>query len=411
MSRNEVKTVAQPDLTFAKVDADAGLRAGLAKSRADVIAAIKDSGLKGRGGAGFPTSVKWNLAAAAKSDSKFVICNADEGEPGTFKDRVLLSEYADLVLAGMTIAGYAIGASTGIIYLRGEYGYLRKHVEDVIARRRKAGLLGTGILGHAGFDFDIEIRMGSGAYVCGEETALIESLEGQRGEPRNRPPFPVDTGYEGRPTVVNNVETLAWAACIMAKGAEWFKGIGTEKSSGLKIFSVSGDCEKPGVYEFPMGITVAELLKRVGGEKAKAVQVGGASGHCVPASEFERAIAFEDVSTGGSIIVFDGKRDMLAVARNFLEFFVEESCGQCTPCREGNMKLLQGVELLEEGRCSMAYLKELCALGETMQLASKCGLGQSSSNAFLSIVKHFKDEIMGRSRQAALRASSTTGRV
>lgn len=411
MSRNEVEAIAHPELTFSKVDADAGLRAGLAKSRADIIAALKDSGLKGRGGAGFPTSVKWNLAAAAKSDSKFVICNADEGEPGTFKDRVLLSEYADLVLAGMAIAGYAIGASTGIIYLRGEYSYLRNHIEAAIARRRKAGLLGSGILDHAGFDFDVEMRMGSGAYVCGEETALIESLEGQRGEPRNRPPFPVDTGYAGRPTVVNNVETLAWAACIMAKGAEWFKGIGTEKSTGLKIFSVSGDCEKPGVYEFPLGITVAELLKRVGGEKAKAVQVGGASGHCVPASEFKRTIAFEDVSTGGSIIVFDSTRDMLAVARNFLEFFVEESCGQCTPCREGNLKLLEGVRLLQEGRCSMAYLKELCALGETMQLASKCGLGQSSSNAFLSIVKHFKDEIMGRSRQATLRASSATGRA
>jgi [NiFe] hydrogenase diaphorase moiety large subunit len=204
----------------------------------------------------------------------------------------------------------------------------------------------------------------------------------------------------GHPTIVNNVETLAWVACILAKGADWFKGIGTAKSTGLKIFSVSGDCRKPGVHEFPMGITVAELLKKVGGEDAKAVQIGGASGRCVPASDFGRTIAFEDIPTGGSVIVFGKDRDLLRVARNFLEFFVEESCGQCTPCREGNAKLLEGVDLLERGRCSMAYLKELCALGETLQLASKCGLGQSSPTAFLSIVTSFQDEIMGRTGHA-----------
>lgn len=383
-------------MTFDSVKADSGLQAALAMSRADIIGVLSASGLKGRGGAGFPTSVKWNLAAAAKSDQKYVVCNADEGEPGTFKDRVIMAEYADLMIEGMTIAGYTIGATKGIIYLRGEYSYLRSHIEDVLATRRTKHLLGENILGKEGFNFDIVVRMGSGAYVCGEETALIESLEGQRGEPRNRPPFPVDTGYMGHPTVVNNVETLTWVACILAKGADWFKGIGTEKSSGLKIFSVSGDCDSPGVYEFPMGITISQLLKEVGGENAKAVQVGGASGHCVPASEFNRALAFEDVPTGGSIIVLGPGRDMLRVAKNFIEFFVEESCGQCTPCREGNVTLLKGVELLEKGKCSMQYLRELCALGETMQLASKCGLGQSSANAFLSIVKNFKDEIMGR---------------
>ncbi len=264
------------------------------------------SNLKGRGGAGFPTGTKWNLAAAAQvhdGGAKYVVCNADEGEPGTFKDRVLLLEYADLVFEGMTIAARAIGATKGILYLRGEYVYMRPHLEDVLARRRRDGQLGTDILGTAGFDFDIEIRMGAGAYVCGEETALIESLEGHRGEPRNRPPFPVNTGFLGQPTVVNNVETLASVSAILAKGAAWFKAIGTEKSAGFKLFSVSGDCAAPGVYEFPLGITVAELLEKVGGAGAKAVQIGGASGTCVPATEFGRRIAFEDVATGGSIIV------------------------------------------------------------------------------------------------------------
>ena len=386
-------------ITFDTIEPNAGLTAALAKSRADIIAEVSASGLRGRGGAGFPTGTKWNLAAAAKirgDEAKYVVCNADEGEPGTFKDRVILLEYADLVFEGMTIAARAIGSTRGILYLRGEYVYMRPHLEGVLERRRQAKLLGPAIKGKAEFSFDIEIRMGAGAYVCGEETALIESLEGNRGEPRNRPPFPVDTGFLGQPTVVNNVETLASVAAILAKGAAWWKGIGTEKSTGFKLFSVSGDCAEPGVYEFPMGISVADLLARVGGTGAKAVQIGGASGHCLPASEFGRKIAFEDIATGGSIIVLGPGRDMLHVAKNFMEFFVEESCGQCTPCRAGNAKLLGGIEKLERGQCSMAYLQELLALGETMQVASKCGLGQSSPNAFVSIVKHFQDEIMGR---------------
>jgi len=299
----------------------------------------------------------------------------------------------------MTIGAYAIGAIKGILYLRAEYTYLRASLEDVLRKRREANLLGDRILG-TDLCFDIEIRMGAGAYVCGEETALIESLEGHRGEPRNRPPFPVDTGFQGKPTVVNNVETFVCAAAIMGRGAAWFTSMGTEKSSGPKLFSVSGDCAFPGVYEFPLGITVADLLAAVGGTDAKAVQIGGASGHCVPASEFGRAICFEDISTGGSVIVFGPHRDMLHIAKNFMEFFLEESCGQCTPCREGNSTLLHGIEMLENGRCSMAYLNELCKLGEVMQLSSKCGLGQSSPNAFLSIVKHFREELMGRTHAA-----------
>ena len=396
-----MKTPNTNEFTFGSVEPGSGLKKAIEMKRSEIIAEVSASGLSGRGGAGFPTGVKWNLAAAAQSDKKYIICNADEGEPGTFKDRVILSDFADLVLEGMTIGGIAIGADSGIIYLRGEYSYLRPHLEATIARRRKDGLLGSDIAGKQGLDFDVEIRMGSGAYVCGEETALIESLEGHRGEARNRPPFPVDTGYFGRPTSVNNVETLAWVTCILSKGAEWFERIGTDKSTGLKLFSVSGDAERPGVYEFPMGITIAELLKEVGGEDAKAVQIGGASGHCIPSSQFERAIAYEDIPTGGSIIVLGPQRDMLEVARNFLEFFVEESCGQCTPCRIGNVKLLEGVEMLEQGTCSIRYLNELRSLGETMQVASKCGLGQSSPNAFLSIIENFKDEILGRNSQPA----------
>ena len=386
-------------LTYDTVEPGTGLAAAVRKSRADIIGEIAASNLKGRGGAGFPTGTKWNLAAAAHvapGQFKYVVCNADEGEPGTFKDRVLLLDYADLVFEGMTIAARAIGARKGVLYLRGEYLYMRQHLDEVLYARRKNHQLGTAILGVEGFDFDIEIRMGAGAYVCGEETALIESLEGHRGEPRNRPPFPVDTGFLKQPTVVNNVETLASVTAILSKGATWFKSFGTERSAGFKLFSISGDCDAPGVYEFPLGITVAELLEKVGGANAKAVQIGGASGTCVPASGFGRKIAYEDLSTGGSIIVFGPGRDMLHVAKNFMEFFVEESCGQCTPCRAGNVKLLDGIEKLERGACSTAYLRELLALCETMQLASKCGLGQSSPNAFVSIVKNFQDEILGR---------------
>jgi [NiFe] hydrogenase diaphorase moiety large subunit len=387
-------------LTFDGIEKNAGLNAALNKKRPDIVHEITESGLKGRGGAGFPTGIKWNLTASAAAKEKFVVCNADEGEPGTFKDRALLCKHPEMLFEGMTIAAYTIGAKKGYVYLRAEYEYLRKDLEKIIEKRKSENLLGENILGKESFDFDIEIRMGSGAYICGEETALIESMEGFRGEPRNRPPFPVNTGFTQKPTSVNNVETFLWATCILAKGADWFKKIGTEKSSGLKIFSVSGDCDKPGVYEFPMGITVGELLDKIGGKNAKAVQIGGASGICIPADEFERKIAYEDVATGGSIIVFGPGRDMLGVAKNFMEFFVEESCGQCTPCREGNAKLLEGIELLEKGKCSMRRLNDLIKLGETMQLASKCGLGQSSPNAFLSIVKNFKHEIMGRSSAA-----------
>lgn len=358
----------------------------------DTIMEIRESGLKGRGGAGFPTGTKWMLAGAATSDKKFVICNADEGEPGTFKDRVLLDEYTNLIFDGMVIGGYAIGAQKGYVYLRGEYRYLIKKLEAALDTMRQQNRLGENILG-SGFSFDIEIRLGAGAYVCGEESALIESLEGHRGEPRNRPPFPVNTGFNKYPTIVNNVETFAAVSVIMFKGSEWFKGIGTSKSTGTKLVSVSGDCDNPGVYEIPFGTTVADLLEMVSAKNTKAVQIGGASGVCIPKGEFERNISFEDLSTGGSVIIFNESRNMLHVLKNFMEFFVEESCGQCTPCRIGNIKLLEGIEKIENKDCSISYLSELIDLGRTMQIASKCGLGQSSPNPFIAIMTQFENEI------------------
>jgi [NiFe] hydrogenase diaphorase moiety large subunit len=369
-----------------------GLKIALSKTPSDVVMEVRESGLKGRGGAGFPTGTKWMLALAASSPKKYVVCNADEGEPGTFKDRVLLDEYTKLVFDGIVTGGYAIGAQKGFLYLRGEYRYLLKKLEDILDKMRTENRLGDNILG-SGFNFDIEIRLGSGAYVCGEESALIESLEGNRGEARNRPPFPVNTGYLGHPTIVNNVETFASVSVIMAKGHEWFSQYGTSSSKGTKLLSVSGDCGKPGVYEVPFGISINELLQLVDAEFTKAVQVGGASGYCVPKSEFNRKIAFEDLSTGGSIIIFDESRNMLEVLRNFMEFFVEESCGQCNPCRLGNPKLLEGIEKIEMGDCSITYLNELIDLGRSMQVASKCGLGQSSPNPFISIMTNFQDEI------------------
>ncbi|MBU1109879.1 MAG: SLBB domain-containing protein [Candidatus Riflebacteria bacterium] len=378
---------------FSDIDVEKALKNAVKKPRPDIISELRESALKGRGGAGFPTSVKWNLAASAQGERKFVICNADEGEPGTFKDRVLLTDYAEQLIAGMILSGYVVGAKEGIIYLRAEYTYLKHDLEATIEKMRGKKLLGKNAAGKEGFEFDVHIHMGSGAYICGEETALIESLEGHRGEPRNRPPFPVTVGYLGCPTSVNNVETFITALHVVEKGAKWFKTFGTEKSTGTKLFSVSGDCEKPGVYELPMGITIQKLLETVDGTGAKAVQVGGASGICVPAKDFEKALAFEGVATGGSIIVFGQHRDMLEVAINFMEFFCEESCGQCTPCRLGTETLLEGLDLLSEGKCSLKYLRELTSLGETMQVSSKCGLGQSAPNAFLSIIENFKSEI------------------
>ena len=382
-------------ILFGEYIGGVGLKKALSLKPDEVVNEVKESGLRGRGGAGFPTGLKWEFALKEKADEKYVICNADEGEPGTFKDRKLLMEQPEKVIEGLTIAGYAIGASQGFIYLRGEYVYILKTLEKAIEGFNKQNLLGKNIL-NSGFDFDIEIRLGAGAYVCGEEFALIESMNGYRGEPRNKPPFPTQKGFRDKPTVVNNVETLCFIPYIVSKGAEWFKSFGTEGSTGTKLFSVSGDVEHPGVYELELGITLNELLDVVGAKNPKAVQVGGASGVCVAKKDFDKPISFQGLPPGGSIIVFGENRDMLKVLKNFLEFFVEESCGQCTPCREGNYRLLEGVNMLEKGECSVRYVRELLALCEVMKASSKCGLGQTSPNCFLTILENFKDEILYR---------------
>jgi [NiFe] hydrogenase diaphorase moiety large subunit len=360
---------------------DAGLRAAQGMTPQAIIDDVEASGLRGCGGAGFTTGRKWRLAAAAEDPRRFVICNADEGEPGTFKDRVLLTERADLVFEGMAIAARAIGAGEGIIYLRGEYAYLRPHLEQVLADRRRRGTLGQG--------FDIRIQLGAGAYICGEEGALISSCEGLPGEPKTRPPFPVTRGYLGHPTVVNNVETFAHVARILDRGAGWFRAMGTEKSHGTKLFSVSGDCARPGVYELPYGLTLREFLALAGGEDAAAVQVGGPSGTLVGRDSFDRRLAFDDLATGGAVIVFSARRNILEIVDYYLAFFVHESCGYCTPCRVGNVFLKKAIEKFRKGHANeddIAYLRELSA---TIIETSRCGLGQTSPNPVLSSLENF----------------------
>jgi len=395
MDTNAIKQKRTGIVLFSVYKRGEGIKKALEIGRENVLYEVRSSKLKGRGGAGFPTATKWMLTAASKADEKYIVCNADEGEPGTFKDRVLLLEYPELVFDGMVIGGFTIGAKVGIVYLRGEYEYMLSFLEDYLEKMRKDNLLGKNILGK-NFDYDIQIRLGAGAYICGEETALIESLEGHRGESRNRPPYPVNTGFNGHPTSVNNVETLASVPHILIKGGEWYAKFGTDKSTGSKLFSISGDCKKPGVYELPWGTKISEMLKLVEAPEAKAVQVGGASGICVPESQFNRTFAYEDVATGGSIMIFGKNRDMLKILKNFMEFFVEESCGQCTPCRIGNVKLLEGVEMIEKGEFTFDYINKLKDLGKSMQIASKCGLGQSSPNSFISILDNFKDEILNK---------------
>lgn len=380
-------------LTFSDISPDLGLRMAQALDPATIIEIITRSGLRGRGGAGFPTGVKWKLTREQAANPKYIVCNADEGEPGTFKDRLILTDYFNLVCQGMAIAGKAVGAQEGIVYLRAEYAYMIPHLEDVLEQRRKAGWLGKTILGDADFSFDITIRSGMGAYICGEETALLESLEGRRGEVRNRFPFPVQEGYKNLPTVINNVETFAWVPTIFEKGIVWFSTTGTPKSCGVRLFSISGDCERPGVYEYPFGTPLRDVLKAAGAKNPKAAQVGGASGICVPAKDFDRPLAFEDLATGGSIIVFGPQRDMFEVAENFQKFFAEESCGQCVPCRVGNMRLAQAIETMRDQGLDAHTEQGLRQLATTMRVASKCGLGQSSPNAFLSILEHFASDL------------------
>jgi len=366
------------------------LRKALAMSPVEVINDIKTSRLRGRGGAGFPTGMKWEFTRGANGDRKCVMCNADEGEPGTFKDRVILTENPDLVFEGMAIAGYAIGAELGIVYLRGEYAYLRAFLESVLQSRRNQNLLGRNILGKPGVHFDIRIQMGAGAYICGEETALISSCEGQRGDPKDRPPFPAQKGYLGMPTTVNNVETFCCVARILDNGPGWFAEIGSRGSTGTKLLSVSGDCSSPGVYEVPFGIKLSDLLTMVGAEDAQAVQMGGPAGQMVAPGEFQRTICYDDLATGGSVMVFGPNRDILKVALKFMEFFLEESCGYCTPCRVGTVLMKQKLEGILGGRGGIGDLEYLQELGSTMKLTSRCGLGQTAANPVLTTIQAFR---------------------
>ena len=354
------------------------------------LEAIKASNLRGRGGAGFATGLKWEACRNAQGQTHYVVCNADEGEPGTFKDRVLLNSYADLVFEGMTVCAYAIGAQQGFVYLRGEYRHLLAPLQQVLARRRADGLLGAGICGQAGFDFDIEIHLGAGAYVCGEESALIESLEGKRGIPRNRPPYPVTHGYLQQPTVVNNVETFCAAALIALHGDAWYRGVGTAKSTGSKILSVSGDCARPGLYEYPFGVTVEQVLQDCGAERTQAVQISGPSGTCIDATEFGRRIAFEDLPTAGAVMVFDDSRDIFEVALNFTRFFAHESCGFCTPCRVGTTLLRNVMDKIHRGKGSQHDLNQIFRLSRLLQSSSHCGLGHTACNPLLDSIKRFR---------------------
>lgn len=369
------------------------------QDRKDILQEIERSGLRGRGGAGFKTASKWQYCYEGPEGSipgdasipRYVVCNADEGEPGTFKDRVILSQKAHEVFEGMTVCARVIGAREGFLYLRGEYAFLRGTLEGILTARRNAGLLGKSILGRDNFDFDIRIHLGAGAYICGEESALIESLEGKRGHPRNRPPYPVTSGYLGHPTVVNNVETFQAAARITAYGGDWFASVGTRESRGTKILSVSGDCAQPGIYEIPWGTSVRDVVALAGASDVLGVQVGGPSGAFIGAQELDRRIAFEDLATGGSLMIFDSRRDVLEIARNFTRFFAHESCGFCTPCRVGTSLLRNQFQKICEGHGTAKDLVELTEIARLVQGNSHCGLGQTAANPILSTLERFPD--------------------
>lgn len=360
----------------------------LKRSADEIILDLIDSGLKGRGGAGFPTGLKWKFTRNEDSDVKYVICNADEGEPGTFKDREIIDRVPEKIFTGMTICGYVIGAKEGYIYLRGEYNFLLKGIQSKLDKFNDS-------LKQKHIDFKIFLKSGSGAYVCGEESALFESMEGKRGEPRNKPPYPTVAGYNNKPTVINNVETLVYTTMICHMGPDKFKELGTKDSRGSKVFSVSGDTPIAGIYELALGMPLNQFVDDFGDGDTKAVQVGGASGHCVPRKKFnDTIIGFEGIPTGGSMMIFNSSRSMYNVLHDYLEFFTEESCGQCTPCRVGCQQLLKGIEAVKRGEKAPSYLDDLKNLTSTMKIAAKCGLGQSVGNPFNSIVDNFREEII-----------------
>ncbi|WP_445971773.1 NADH-quinone oxidoreductase subunit NuoF [Enterococcus avium] len=371
-------------------------------SRDDVLSLLETSGLRGRGGAGFPTFMKWSFAKASQSDQKYVICNADEGDPGAFMDRSVLEGDPHAIIEAMAIAGYTIGANQGYIYVRAEYPIAVNRLRIAIKQSREKGLLGKNIFG-SGFSFDLDLRLGAGAFVCGEETALLESIEGHRGEPRPRPPFPAVKGLFGKPTIVNNVETLANIPQIILKGPEWFASFGTEKSKGTKVFALGGKIQNTGLVEIPMGTTLREIVEDIGGgipagKKFKAAQTGGPSGGCIPAEHYDVPIDYENLKKIGSmmgsggLIVMDEDNCMVDIAKFFLEFTVEESCGKCVPCRVGTKRLLEILEKITLGKATLDDLDRMEELCHHIQENSLCGLGQTAPNPVLSTLRYFREE-------------------
>jgi len=378
-----------------QIDYGAALRTAFRRGLQETLAEIDKSGLRGLGGAGYKTATKWRFCLEEHQNVRYVVCNADEGEPGTFKDRVLLNSFAHQVFEGMTLCAAIVGAQQGFLYLRGEYLHLFDKLQSILDERRKSGLLGINIL-QEGLNFDIEICLGAGAYICGEESALIESLEGKPGIPRNRPPYPVTHGYLGKPTVVNNVETFLAAVNIAVNGGDRFASIGTEKSKGTKILSISGDCSRPGIYEYPFGTTIQAILKDCGAVDVIGVQVGGPSGTFVSNQEFARTLAFEDLATAGSFIVFNDGRNILDIVHNFTHFFAHESCGFCTPCRVGTLLLKKQLDKIVEGHGSagdVVLLEEICQI---IKKHSHCGLGQTAANPVLSTLERYPDVYQSR---------------
>ena len=386
----------------------------LHKKPEEVIDVIKRSGLRGRGGGGFPTGVKWGLANKQKADMKYVVCNADEGDPGAFMDSSIMEGDPHSIVEAMAVCGYSIGSPKGLVYIRAEYPLAIQRLKIAIAQAREYGLLGKNIFG-TDFSFDIEIRYGAGAFVCGEETALIHSMEGKRGEPTLKPPFPAEAGYLGKPTNVNNVETLANIPIILTKGAEWFSSIGTERSKGTKVFALAGKINNVGLIEVPMGTTLREVIYEIGGgikggKKFKAVQTGGPSGGCLTEKHLDTPIDFDNLLAEGSMmgsggmIVMDEDDCMVSVSRFYLDFTVEESCGKCTPCRIGNKRLLELLNKITEGRGTMKDLDALSTLGKVIKDTALCGLGQTSPNPVLSTLNNFYDEYVEHVRDKTCRA-------
>jgi len=387
-----------------KVHEGAALAKAASLGPEKVLDELELSGLRGRGGAGFGTASKWRYCRDAIAETefegesyhKYVVCNADEGEPGTFKDRVLLESRAHDVFEGMTLCAFVTGARKGFIYLRGEYRHLYKHLLQTLETRREKGLIGKSILGQPAFDFDITIHLGAGAYVCGEETALIESLEGKRGIPRNRPPYPVTHGYLGYPTVINNVESFFAVTSIVLKGGAFFAAQGTAKSKGSKLLSISGDCARPGIYEYVFGVKISKILADCGAEGTLGVQVGGPSGTFISSRDFDRRLAFEDLSTGGSFIIFNKTRDLLAIVQNFTRFFEHESCGFCTPCRVGTSLVRRIFDKIVAGHGTTMDLQEITELSRQVSASSHCGLGQAATNPILNTLDRFPEVYQSR---------------